>query len=217
MRKYILITISLLSSIYSFSQNSKFEIGVSTGPQISGLYLSSKYKEIKPSITFNAGLNVQYRIAKYWLLRSEFDFIQTGHKHTGGLEFGDGDPMNGNEVKNIVTKSNYFSIPLILTFKTNGKVRFFMNTGPCLMLWFANNTTIHYTNGTKAKSSYTSKPLNSYGWLHGMGIEINVSSRFKIPIEVRYLNSISSSNKSNYWEDFKYGTVGLNTGLIYKL
>ena len=220
MKKCFLLTIiGIFYSILSIAQNNKFEIGFAAGPQLSGVYASSKtISNQNPSITYNVGLNIQYPISKKWFVRTELDFVQLGtsinwHKFDCNCDYA----VDYKEPKKFVYKDNYFQIPVLIRYKTNGKVSIFFHTGPYWSILLSSKTITHYTDGSKSKSANKIEHASTLGWIYGTGIQMNVSARLYIPVELRYQQNLISDYRQGLWEEFKYGTIGFNTGLVYRL
>ena len=215
MKNFIFPFLLTFSSLFSFAQTSKFEIGASAGPQISGIYQSTKGMNVKPSINFNAGLNLHYHFAKHWLLKTELDFIQTGFRVDGDYNrIPNTDYVYTKPIKKRVSKSSFLEIPILVAFRTNGsKVSFFMNTGPCWLLQLSERYIITYTDGSKDRSTSAVNRRNYFQWVYGIGMQFKISSRLKIPFEVRYQNDLLY----DFFKDFADGSVGINTGILYQL
>ncbi len=217
--KLRLLFVGLFFPFIVFAQMSKVELGITAAPQLSNLYPSTLNSYEKPLLTYSAGISGQYLLSKSWLVMAELNYQQTGRK----VKFGEQFCCNGNDpalnyIEETVSRSNYFQIPVLLRYRTDvdKKVSFFFNTGVDWSVLLSSSFKVTGSSGASIKTTDSSKHPSYLGWIYGLGMQLNISSKLYIPLELRYTHVIVTPGGIDYLNNVKYGTLGLVTGLTYR-
>lgn len=179
MKKLTTILIALLSlaPLFSQAQESKFEIGVLGGP---GLSAYGGFKDYSNHIAYSYGFKFQYNFHEHIGFNSGLFYEHRGERLLNLTTQWPGDP------ENIYSHFHYLTLPISLKFFGGKKNNIFFQTGPYLSALMSAWVTSTY--GSNSGSRYLTGDFKSIdlGWTFGTGIDIKLSPRFFLPLEIRY-------------------------------
>jgi hypothetical protein len=195
---------SLLLSVciysFSFSQDSKFEIGIQAGNSLVSMrHTGYSQYPYRFKSAFSAGLFVQYNINKYFSLRVEPGYEKKGYDTSYDSTFIE----NGNPIKilqefPITANFNYITIPVLARASIGKKVKYFINAGPYVGFLMSQNIIYNYgvVNYDKYKynTAHNYKTLD-FGITTGLGMYIPMKNIFALSFEIR--NNLGLMNISN--------------------
>jgi len=206
--------LAIILSTYTFAQDSKIEIGVQGGPNVSFMRFQNQTftEKNNPLVAFSGGLFFQYNFNKTFSLRADPGFERKGYFDKY---------IYNNWVSNTTTEKdrqsfNYLTVPILLRAAVGNKVRYFINAGPYIGLLLSekerdnppNQSSLIYNN-----TSYYKK--TDLGITAGIGLSIPIKEEFALSIELRNnlgLMNIGTSSSGN----IKTNSTNLLIGFTYK-
>jgi len=164
-----------------FAQKGAWGAGIEGGPGLSLIYGShSVYSQSRLSLAGAAGIFGEYGFARNFSakLALHYERISTRTDNYSSLL-----PPGGSLQYNL----DYLSLPVLVKWNFGGRIRFFVNAGPCLSLLLQESLWHLPENGSKAKVAEETNafhPIN-LAVTAGCGMAIPISERLLATLEVR--------------------------------
>jgi hypothetical protein len=164
-----------------FAQKGSWGAGIEGGPGLSFIYGSqSIYDQSKFSLAGAAGIFSEYGFARNFSakLALHYERISTRTNNYSAML-----PPGGMLQDNL----DYLSLPLLVKWSFGGRIRFFVNAGPCLSLLLKESLWYLPENGSKGKlaeETYAYNPFNLAATA-GCGMAIPVGKILLVTLEVR--------------------------------
>ncbi|WP_018343803.1 porin family protein [Cytophaga aurantiaca] len=212
----ILFTAILLS--YSvIAQDSKFEIGLQAGPNLTAMRYASDMLQANryPQVAGIAGLFVQYNINNTFALRIDPAFERLADKTDKITYTNQNDNMIGPGTTHF--HYDYITIPVLVRASIGNKLKYFLNVGPSFSFLLNQSVISDWTPDRKTNRTDYYQTLN-FGITGGIGVALPIKEKFSLSFEIRDnlgLTNISTSTNSNY--AFRSNATSLLVGFAYKL
>lgn len=163
------------------AQQGVWSIGIEGGPGISLIYGSgSVYSHSDPAFSGAVGIFGEYGVVRNFSakLALHYERISTfTDNHASTL------PSGGRLKYNL----DYISLPVLVKWNTGGRIRFFVNAGPCLSLLLNESVWYLPDNGSKEKVANETEAFHAVNLAvtAGAGIMFQVWKRILLSLEVR--------------------------------
>ncbi len=163
------------------AQQGTWSIGIEGGPGLSLIYGSEGvYGSSDPALSGAAGITGEYGFAGSFSAKVALHYERVStitDNHSALL------PAGGRLKYNL----DYLSLPVLVKWSTGGRIRFFVNAGPCVSLLLQESTWYLPDNGSKEK---VADETGAYHQINlavtaGAGIAVPVGKRFQLSLEVR--------------------------------
>jgi hypothetical protein len=202
-RTIVFICLFLSASAGSlFAQKGPWIAGIEGGPGLSLIYGSqSVYSNSEFSLAGAAGIFGEYGFARNFSAKVavQYERISTRTDNYAALL-----PPGGKLQYNL----DYLSLPLLVKWSFGGRIRFFVNAGPCISLLMQESLWHLPDNGSKTKVADETdaySPIN-LAVTAGCGMAVPVGKNLQVTLEVRdnlgVLNirsSVSGFEQNNYF------------------
>lgn len=209
--KIPLILFLFLSAVVVKSQESKFRLGL--GFKAIESSLSSKpYLLIETVNAFSPSIIVDYKLTKRILISSGIEYERKGGETDQiGYRYNE----NGRLFyKTTVFDLDFIQIPVFATYKTNGKVKFFVNAGVNMGYLF--NQTVAPKDNSIPKRDMTYNEFE-LSLLLGGGIEVECTNRIDLSLGVRNNQGLNELEIEGSNLNLKTNTLGVLLNLSYNL
>jgi hypothetical protein len=183
------------------AQQGAWSIGIEGGPGLSLIYGSeSVYNQSAPALSGAVGINGEYGFAGRFSAKValHYERVSTLTNNPSALL-----PPAGQLKYNL----DYLSLPVLVKWSTGGKVRFFVNAGPCVSLLLQESLWYLPDSGSKEKVADETGAYNRFNLAvtAGAGIAIPVGNRILISLEVR--DNFGVLNIRSAASDFEYNSA----------
>lgn len=163
------------------AQQGSWTIGVEGGPGLSFIFGSdSVYSTSKPVLSGAAGVFGEYRFSGRFSAKValHYERVSTRTDNQSGLL-----PSGGQLKYNL----NYLSLPVLVKWSTGGRIRFFVNAGPCVSLLLQESLWYLPEGGSREKVADETAAYYRFNLAvtAGVGIAVPVGKRFLVSLEVR--------------------------------
>ncbi|MCX6303546.1 MAG: porin family protein [Bacteroidetes bacterium] len=205
MNKRIIVCFWLLLSApagFLFAQQGPWGAGIEGGPGLSLIYGSqSIYSHSRFSLAGAAGIFGEYGFARNFSakLALHYERVSTQTDNYSAIL-----PPGGMLQYNL----DYLSLPVLVKWSFGGRIRFFVNAGPCLSLLLQESLWHLPENGSKVKVAMETDaylPVN-LAVTAGCGVAIPVGKRLLVTLELRdnfgvinIRSSVSDFEKNSYF------------------
>lgn len=209
--KIPLILLLLLTAVVAKSQESKFRLGL--GFKAIESSLSSKpYLLIETVNAFSPSIIVDYKLTKRILISSGIEYERKGGETDQiGYRYNE----NGRLFyKTTVFDLDFIQIPVFATYKTNGKVKFFVNAG--LNMGYLFNQTIEPKDKSLPKLDMDHDEFE-LSLLLGGGVEVKCTDRIDLSLGIRNNRGLNGLESGNGVFTFETNTMGVLLNLSYNL
>jgi hypothetical protein len=184
MNKYLIVfLLFLLVSPAStlLAQQGAWTIGIEGGPGLSLIYGSeSVYSHSDPALSGAAGITGEYGFAGRFSAKAalHYERVSTLTDNPSALL-----PPAGRLKYNL----DYLSLPVLVKWSTGGRIRFFVNAGPCVSLLLQESLWYLPDNGSKEKVADETEAYHrvNLAVTAGAGIAVPIGKRFLVSLEVR--------------------------------
>lgn len=225
--KKIIISLTLLITIFSYSQNSKIKFGLQTGLNYSnfrGYTIPAEfdpYYSESPGFAYLGGINMEYQIKEKLSLKIELNFERKSQKADNTIEL----RQNFDEpsqIYNFVTKRNYdyLVLPILLKYCFEDKNSFYINGGSfigyLLKSQFTNNLNAPGIDSSSLNTTKDNKKID-FGLSLGLGKNIDLSNNKTFSIEIRENLGLTKTSKLDVWNGGNVKTNSLNLIIGYTL
>jgi hypothetical protein len=201
-KRYIVCFCLLLAALASslFAQKGSWCVGIEGGPGLSLIYGSqSIYSQSEFSLAGAAGIFGEYGFARNFSakLALHYERISTLTDNYSAML-----PPGGMLQYNL----DYISLPLLVKWSFGGRIRFFVNAGPCLSLLLQESLWHLPENGSKVKVAEEKEafvPVN-LAVTAGAGVAIPVGKSLLVTLEVR--NNLGVINIRSSVSEFEHNS-----------
>lgn len=209
---------AILLSYSSIAQDSKFELGLQGGPNLTNMRYASDLiqSSMYPQIAGTAGLFLQYNISKTFALRVDPGFERLADKTD--------ETTLTNQSGNIIGTGkihyhyDYISIPVLVRASIGNQVKFFLNAGPNLGFLLNQSSISDYPTAKSKTNNTDSYQTLNFGITSGIGVALPIKEAFALSFELRNnfgLSNININSNSNF--AIKTNATSLLIGFAYKL
>ena len=226
MKKTLLI-ITLLFSLFTFSQNSKIKFGFQAGLNYSnfrGYNIPSTFNQVyseSPAFAYLGGINVEYKIKDRLSLKFELNYERKSQKADNNIEIRENFDDLPQTYK-FTSKKNYdyLIIPVLLKYNFTAQNSFYVNGGPflgyLLKSQITNNLNVPNFNSDDLDTTKDNKKVD-FGLSFGLGKIIDLNNNKAINIELRENLGLSNTSNIDVWNggNVKTNSVNLIVGLIF--
>ena len=226
MKKTLLI-ITLLFSLFTFSQNSKIKFGFQAGLNYSnfrGYNIPSTFNQVyseSPAFAYLGGINVEYKIKERLSLKFELNYERKSQKADNNIEIRENFDDLPQTYK-FTSKKNYdyLIIPVLLKYNFTAQNSFYVNGGPflgyLLKSQITNNLNVPNFNSDDLDTTKDNKKVD-FGLSFGLGKIIDLNNNKAINIELRENLGLSNTSNIDIWNggNVKTNSVNLIVGLIF--
>jgi hypothetical protein len=226
MKKTLLI-ITLLFSLFTFSQNSKIKFGFQAGLNYSnfrGYNIPSTFNQVyseSPAFAYLGGINVEYKIKERLSLKFELNYERKSQKADNNIEIRENFDDLPQTYK-FTSKKNYdyLIIPVLLKYNFTAQNSFYVNGGPflgyLLKSQITNNLNVPNFNSDDLDTTKDNKKVD-FGLSFGLGKIIDLNNNKAINIELRENLGLSNTSNIDVWNggNVKTNSVNLIVGLIF--
>lgn len=220
MKKILLITVLACAYSATFSQTSKFTLGIELKPTIAWLSGNSVIGIDKSRVGYGVGISSSYTINTHLGLKSGLFYERKGMKDLINFTDNDGNPL-GSEV---LFNNDYLILPILFSYNTEGDVKFYIDFGPYFGYLLKEESVLTESElypEIKTDLTEYSKRFD-FGVSIGSGISIPLNSRLLCDVGVKGdfgLMDTSNSNNSVITNGGRIipNSIGLNVGIKYKI
>jgi hypothetical protein len=226
MKKTLLI-ITLLFSLFTFSQNSKIKFGFQAGLNYSnfrGYNIPSTFNQVyseSPAFAYLGGINIEYKIKERLSLKFELNYERKSQKADNNIEIRENFDDLPQTYK-FTSKKNYdyLIIPVLLKYNFTAQNSFYVNGGPflgyLLKSQITNNLNVPNFNSDDLDTTKDNKKVD-FGLSFGLGKIIDLNNNKAINIELRENLGLSNTSNIDVWNggNVKTNSVNLIVGLIF--
>jgi opacity protein-like surface antigen len=205
---FTLLILLFFSSLVK-AQESRFRVGIGVKPIVS-ILKEKKISNLVPVVYLSNSVFVEYIKSKHLLFG-----VGIEHEQKGGRPI----PKNTNDQPENVLhirypefELKYIQMPLDVTFRTGGKVKFFGNTGINIAYLYSQ---MAYYGSKESETVFNEFEVSL---LVGFGLEFNFNERFAMSIGPRCnfgLTDLLDDHSKN--DHLKTNTLGLAFNLSYHL
>ena len=197
----MIICLFLLLSVPAgslFAQNGSWKAGIEGGPGLSLIYGdNSIYGQSKMSLSGVAGIYGEYGFARNFSAKAalHYERVSTQTDNYSALL-----PRGGMLQYNL----DYLSLPVLVKWSFGGRIRFFVNAGPCISMLLNESLWYLPESGSKGKVAEEKDaylPVNLAATA-GAGVAIPVGKRLLVTVEVR--DNVGVLNIRTSVSDFEY-------------
>lgn len=225
--KKTLLPFALFTSLFTYSQISKFKFGFQTGLNYSnyrGYTIPTSiypvYSE-SPNLAYLGGVTMEYEIKEKLSLRVELNYERKSQigNNTIEVRLNFDDP---SQVYNFETKRNhdYLVLPLLLKYYFTDQSSFYINGGPfvgyLLQSKFTNNLNATGFNSPNSKTTQDNKRTD-FGLSFGVGKNFEFSNNMTFNLEIRDNLGLTNTSKIDVWNGgtLKTNSFNLIVGLAF--
>ncbi|MEX2379327.1 MAG: outer membrane beta-barrel protein, partial [Vicingaceae bacterium] len=188
-----------------------FRFGIGIKPIISSIPESNpdlgyeSFYAISPSIT------VDYKFTNNILLSSGLEYEKKGGKGELFVLDKKGAIIGESE---FTLNLNFLQLPLIATYRSSGKIKFYANVGLTFGYLFDQRITHEDNSGLGGETNFDELELSL---LLGAGIEIKCNDHFDLGIGLRDNDGFTTLKSENEALELKTNTLGIMVNLSYNL
>jgi hypothetical protein len=212
MRKILFVLLATIFCNVTYCQDTKVVVGFEMTPTIISLRENSSVFDYDPSPGYSIGLSFEYFMSDQFSLKSGLAYEMKGAESDIFLTDNYGNP-SGTDI--LIFHYNYLTLPVMGSFSTKGKVKFYINAGP----YFG------FLINQKLKSSLENTDITNqskrldFGLSCGLGLNIPIGKKLLLDLGLRENLGLKNISDLNYNYDSRIATnsFGLLIGLKYKL
>jgi opacity protein-like surface antigen len=235
MKKVLILLTSFIISFSIFSQESKITIGLEIAPSITSLRGNTEFDSSENLFVLSPGVTFDYYISQNLALQSGISFERKGGK-TELLRTFSNIPIGSQEIQ---VNLDYVTLPLMLTYSTNGKISFYIGGGAFLgflvshkVIWgsFENfneaefGDTEDFPEGIEDLYNTNIRKKIDLGLSLMTGVKIPITKRIFIDLGIRdYLGLLNINNTHSINIDtgdldiIKTNSLSLVAGIEYRI
>jgi hypothetical protein len=163
------------------AQKGAWSLGIEGGPGLSFIYGGeSVYNPSDPALSGAAGISGEYGFAgrfsakvalHYERFSTQTDNLSALLSPAGSLKY----------------NLDYLSLPVLIKWSTGGRIRFFVNAGPCVSMLLQESLWYLPESGSREKVADETGAYHRFNLAvtAGVGIAVSVGKRFLVSLEVR--------------------------------
>ncbi|MGV3612519.1 MAG: porin family protein [Fluviicola sp.] len=213
-----LLIVLTFGSFSSFrAQNSMFDLGLEGGPNLSTVFISTNYSNVKtnPAIFGSAGFIFQYNFKNFLSIKTGLSYQRKGFRTSGTYINED-----GNIYESGVTSSrlDYITFPVLVKASFGKKVQFFINAGPYAGYLLEKTDRLNIPGSSETINDPGTSGLSrwDFGAAGGIGIAIPIRTYWVVSVEGRNYTGLSDITPSPMVKWFT-NTIDLRVGVAYKI
>ena len=212
MRKILFIFLVSIFCTMAYCQDTKVVVGLEMTPTIISLRENSTFFSYDPSLGFSTGLSFEYFMSDQFSLKSGLAYEMKGAKSDILLTDENGNP-SGTDI--LIFHYNYLTLPVMGSFSTKGKIKFYINAGP--YFGFLINQQLK-SSRENIDITNQSKRLD-FGLSCGFGLKIPIGKKLLLDLGLRENLGLRNISDVNYNDAarVKTNSFGLLIGLKFKL
>lgn len=219
MKKLLFLCLLLAHTLSTFGQEKELLIGLEIAPALRSLQGNSVLGDYGTGIGFAAGISTEYFFNTSFSLRSGLFFERKGsNTNANALHFTD---VNGEPLGDLDLNFDYLTVPLLGTFSSSGRNRFYVGVGPYLA-WLVSqkykieDTTFEYFPGIEGDSDYV-KRLDA-GVAAAIGMSLPIGDHLLLDIgPYSRIGLLNISNLSSlYGDEVMNRSLGMTFGLRFR-
>ena len=215
--KKILVLFALSTVVFTvFAQDSKFIIGVEAAVNRTHLWGEDIHDAYNPLYSISPGLNLEYLLNSNISLKSGLLYERKGFTaetfYTGPI----GMPMG---TRDFTATFDYLTLPVLLSYSTNGTVRFYVNGGAYFGFLLSNTLTLGEFGDYPEQTVDAKEDTKTFdfGLSFGCGLFIPIGERFAFDFGLRDNLGLIDIFKPENDEKSRFNTLGLVFSLKYFL
>ncbi len=225
--KKIFLFFALLSTLLTFSQNSKIKFGIQAGLNYSnfrGYTIPSSFNQVyseSPAFAYEGGINIEYQIKEKLSFKLELNYERKSQKADNTIEIRENfdDP---SQVYNFISKKNYdyLVVPILVKYSFTTKNSYYINGGPfigyLLKSKLTNNLNVVGLDSPDVDTTNSNKKTD-FGVSLGFGKNFELDSSKSITIEIRENLGLSDTNKEEVLNggNVKTNSINLLVGISF--
>lgn len=218
--KKLLLLFSILFSVFTSAQDTKFKFGIQAGLNYSGLRgysipseFEQQYDE-SAAFAYLGGVSMEYQLKEKLSLRVELNYERKSQKADNTMEIRfnfDQEP----QLYNFTTRKNYdyLIVPILLKYCFTDKNSFFVNGGPfigyLLKSTFTNDLEVPNFETPNEDMTKDSKKTD-FGFSAGVGKNFELGNNKMIHLEIRNNLGLAKINKNDVWNGGYISTNSVN-------
>ena len=212
MLRTILITvIFVFFTLNVFCQSSSLRVGIGIKPIVSSVHDTDPDLNLDPFNALSLGAAVDYKLSNKLLLSSGLEYEKKGARGET-LIFNDQGFSTGASPYRF--NLNFLQLPLYVTYRSNGKFKFYASLG-CNLGYLFNQELAHDDNAfPDSETNFNEFELSL---LLGGGIEFSYNERFDLSLGLRNNRALTELESENGFLGLKTDTFGAILGLHYNL
>lgn len=216
--KNIVLIFALFTTIFTYSQNSKFKFGFEAGlnySKLRGYEIPSSFDKVyseSPDFAYLGGVSIEYEIKEKLRLKVALTYERKVQKATNLVELRE----NFDEPTQIYsftskTKYDYLVLPILLKYNFSPKNSIFLNGGPfigyLLQSKLTNDFVVSGVNTNDVNTTKDNKKID-FGLSFGVGKNFEFSNNKTFHLEIRDNLGLTNTSKMDVWNG---GTVKTNS------
>ena len=208
-KKSLSILFLIFSTLFLKSQESKFRLGVGLKP-IKSSVESDPYLNLQEFYAISPCIVIDYKLTNKFSISSGIEYEKKG---------GEGDltaTILGGQLIDVLTtfQLHFLQVPIMVTYKTNGKVKFLGNLGVNVGYLFDQSISTKNNIQPKLETDFSEFELSL---LLGAGLEIDCGEKFDLGLGIRNNIGLTELKSAGGNLDLKTNTIGLLLNLSYNL
>ncbi|MBK3517296.1 porin family protein [Carboxylicivirga marina] len=218
MKKTILFLIGSLISLFAFSQESKIAIGLQMANSITSLRGNPMIDDFDSRFVISPGITFDYVLSENLSLNSGLAFERKGAKTD--VEYTD---KSGSILLNSEVESNfdYLTLPLMLSYHTNSKLKFYFGGGTFLSFLLSQKTIFEGSSIMPEQVEDNTENMKriDVGLALKAGINLPMNDRFILDLGLRNYLGLLNTSKLDVIDDGSIKTNAFSAviGVKYKI
>ena len=214
---FLFLSLVMISSVL-FSQESKISVGLQFAPSVTSIRGNSMIDKYDNRFVISPGLTFDYHITQNLSFNSGLAFERKGAKTEILLTDITGVPIGNHEVK---FNYDYLTLPLMATYNTNGKVRFYIGGGTFLGFLISQKFVFRAIEGSSKETEDNTDNTKriDIGLSLITGVNIPMTDNLTLDLGLRdYLGLINTSKVTTLNDgSIKTNSFSIVLGLKYKI
>jgi opacity protein-like surface antigen len=201
----------------SYSQDSKIAVGVELSPTTCSLRGNAFVDNHDSRLGFSTGLSIDYFLTSQFSIKSGLAFERKGSKIDMYMLDGSGNEMGTQEAK---FNYDYLTLPILASYSTKGKTKFYIDAGPYLSFLLGQKTTYEAVGSIPERTEDGSESTKKIdlGLSVGAGLYIPLGDNLILDLGLRDNLGLINVSSVSIFDDgsIKTNSLGLKIGLKYK-
>jgi hypothetical protein len=215
-----LVIFSLLTTIFTYSQNSKIKFGFQAGLNYSnyrGYTIPAIYAPVyneSPAFAYLGGIHFEYELNEKLSLKTELNYERKSQKSANNINIRQNfdDPV---QEYNFTTKRHYdyLIVPILLKYSFTNKDSFYINGGPfigfLLQSKYTNDLNVSGFGSSDVITTKNNKKTD-FGLSFGLGKNFDLKNKKTFYIEIRENLGLNNTSKIDVWNGGQVKTNAIN-------
>ena len=219
MKKILSVIIVVIFNIPTYAQDSNKSLGFEFSPTVTFLRGNSIVDHNDARVSFSSGLSFEYFINSMISIKSGLGYERKGTQSKNAFtdEFGNIIGDAGGK-----TNYNYLILPIMGSFSTKGRTKFYLNLGQYFGFLINAKTIVKSAslqpNSIDVDETDSSKRLD-LGLTFGLGFNIPLGNKLLLDFGLRENYGLFNISKVNVIDNgtIKTNSIGIQMGLKFKL